>query len=153
MPRYDLHCPACSHRYQTFAHMREREALRCERCGGGVETDWSDQRAPAVEQEWHGTKRLSVGLVITDEERDEVLRECPAVEVNRAGQIVSHSRRHHRKQLEQLGAYKRRNVEKEAPVVEAEKRAREKAMREMDVSPKTKELIRGYIAKRQRLGA
>ncbi len=147
MPCYDLHCPACDHRYEDFAPMALRFTLRCPRCGDKVENDWSSQRAPAVEKDWHGSKARSIGLLITDEERDEVLRECPSVEVNKAGQLISHNRGHHRNQMKELSAYQKRLVQKDAPAREAKKRAEdaEKAERLKSL----KEIARDTLRRRR----
>lgn len=144
MPAYDLYCPDCDHRYEDFAHMALRSTLRCPRCKGPVENDWSKQKPPAVEQDWHGSKTRSMGLLITDEERDEVLAECPAVEVNRAGQIISKNRRHHRTQMKQLKAFQARHAEQTAPEreIRRQRAEAEKAQRHAEFKETAREILR-----------
>ena len=51
MPTYDLRCPACGHRFSTFAGMKQRDSIGCPCCC-----------APKVEQDFTELRTLRIGV-------------------------------------------------------------------------------------------
>lgn len=140
---YALRCLHCEHRFDRVAPASARYDLRCERCGSPVENDWERTGAPGVKKEWQGTESLSLSIAFDPSEAPNVARECPSVRLHpQTGQLMSANDIEHRRQLNEIDAWRRRLDEKAAPQAEAEKAAAERAR------SKLKEKAREYLRRR-----
>jgi hypothetical protein len=149
MPLYALKCDGCGAAYETFAHASERSGLRSPCCGAGVETDWS-KGAPAVQREWHGRERVSLGVALDPSNIAEIRANCPSVELHPVtGQLISRTDAQNRRQLKELDAWANRLEQEERAAREPEIRAQEAATRE--ATKKATEVCDEFIrARKQR---
>jgi putative FmdB family regulatory protein len=61
VPIYSLKCPACGHAHETFASMRQRDAITCPQCQAkGQETNWATTRIRNGNRVFHGQETESV---------------------------------------------------------------------------------------------
>ncbi|MCW5776534.1 MAG: hypothetical protein KIS87_08860 [Phycisphaeraceae bacterium] len=111
---YDLRC-GCGWRGSVLLPPAERYAFGCPRCGAaGLETDWSDGRAPSVQRQWQGHESVSPALGVLPEQVPEAARDCPSWEFDARGDAVFHSDAHMRRCLRELADRERRDAEREA---------------------------------------
>ena len=107
MPCYDLICPACKVRSERFARSQEREALRCETCGGALETHPDQFANVGIGSGYKRQERASRTMAFQAEGVDEVRKDCPSMDFKiQDGEAVPvfHSDAHHRKCLKEMNA-------------------------------------------------
>lgn len=58
MPEYIKRCAPCAHSFSTFSSMKASSSIKCPKCGGVTETDFTAQGVPAIPaHDWHGTRQ------------------------------------------------------------------------------------------------
>ena len=126
MPAYALHCTGCDHRFETFAHMAERDCIACPKCKRTpVGTDW-DKTRPGIEKEWHGREATSLAFQFDPRGIAELKAEVPSAELNDRGQMVYRDNNHQRRVGREMNAALKRIHEEDAPQREAANNALEK---------------------------
>ncbi len=123
MPNYALHCPqaSCLHRWQTFAHMKDRHTLACPKCGRiDPDTDFEVLKASGgvkFKRPWENEIGDGKSLQLSFDPRGikQLKKEVPSIELDRHGDVVFRSDGHQRRvYAEVAGTQKRCAEESEA---------------------------------------
>lgn len=109
MPTYALHCEnaSCLHKWETFAHARERDGLTCPKCGAKAETDFSAS-VPKTVHTWEGQEAKSMALAFDPAGIAELKKECPSIELGRDGHVRFRSDSHQRRVYREIQAARER---------------------------------------------
>lgn len=126
---YTLECGDCQHVWDRAGSIDDVRAVPCPACEAQqtetkrlrITRDESaiDRRAdvpfPAIQRTWHGTERVSLGHQYDPENIAEIKANCPSVNLDAQGHLVSDNDRQHRQQLKELSAWKGRLEEGKTP--------------------------------------